>query len=243
MTKSPRLNQARVAFHVAAQPRRISSRPRLTGPPIPPMPVPRPWACALRLKSSFNISTFSAANQVILKALQQYGMIMADNGSSMYLGGAPDSQLGQQRSARSRRRQSFRFRSRKDGHHLHFRESAAGPGARHSEFHRESVRLGARRHACNPELVCHQRFLCHRFAASGGRARKQRKRHAERHHHLHAVRHKRIWTHHRHRYRHGSVALVFFILGRCGSTLFFQALKVCTQLRQNFFPRSLYLLQ
>ena len=49
-----------------------------------------PMGMRLRLKSSFNISTFSPANQVILKALQQYGMIMADNGSSMYLGGAPD---------------------------------------------------------------------------------------------------------------------------------------------------------
>ena len=50
-----------------------------------------PMGMRLRLKSSFNISTFSAANQVILKALQQYGMIMADNGSSMFLSGAPDS--------------------------------------------------------------------------------------------------------------------------------------------------------
>ena len=44
----------------------------------------------LRLKSSFDISGFSPANQVILKALKQYGMIMADNGSSMYISGAPD---------------------------------------------------------------------------------------------------------------------------------------------------------
>jgi hypothetical protein len=49
-----------------------------------------PMGMRLRLKSSFNISSFSPANQVILKALQQYGMIMADNGSSMYLSGAPD---------------------------------------------------------------------------------------------------------------------------------------------------------
>jgi hypothetical protein len=44
----------------------------------------------LRLKASFDVSKFSAANQVILKALQQYGMIMADNGSNMYISGAPD---------------------------------------------------------------------------------------------------------------------------------------------------------
>jgi hypothetical protein len=44
----------------------------------------------MRLKASFDISQFSAANQVILKALQQYGMIMADNGSNMFISGAPD---------------------------------------------------------------------------------------------------------------------------------------------------------
>jgi hypothetical protein len=50
-----------------------------------------PMGMRLRLKSSFNISGFSATNQVILKAFQKYGIIMADNGSSMYIGGAPDS--------------------------------------------------------------------------------------------------------------------------------------------------------
>jgi len=49
-----------------------------------------PMGMRMRLKSSFNISGFSAANQVILKALQQYGMIMADNGSNMFISGAPD---------------------------------------------------------------------------------------------------------------------------------------------------------
>jgi hypothetical protein len=49
-----------------------------------------PMGLRLRLKSSFDISSFSAANQVILKSFRQYGMIMADNGSSMYISGAPD---------------------------------------------------------------------------------------------------------------------------------------------------------
>jgi hypothetical protein len=44
----------------------------------------------MRLKASFDISGFSATNQVILAALKKYGMIMADNGSSMYISGAPD---------------------------------------------------------------------------------------------------------------------------------------------------------
>ena len=49
-----------------------------------------PMGMRLRLKSSFDISSFSAANQVILTALKKYGMIMADNGSSMYISGAPN---------------------------------------------------------------------------------------------------------------------------------------------------------
>ncbi|MGB6901016.1 MAG: IPT/TIG domain-containing protein [Candidatus Acidiferrum sp.] len=49
-----------------------------------------PMGMRLRLKSSFDISSFSATNQVILTALKQYGMIMADNGSSMFISGAPD---------------------------------------------------------------------------------------------------------------------------------------------------------
>jgi hypothetical protein len=49
-----------------------------------------PMGMRMRLKSSFDVSGFSAANQVILNALKRYGMIMADNGSNMFLSGAPD---------------------------------------------------------------------------------------------------------------------------------------------------------
>ncbi len=49
-----------------------------------------PMGMRLRLKASYDISGFSANNQVILTALKKYGMIMADNGSSMYISGAPD---------------------------------------------------------------------------------------------------------------------------------------------------------
>ena len=57
----------------------------LTGTQYPPM------GARFRLKASFNISTFSATNQIILTALKTYGMILADNGSSWYISGAPDS--------------------------------------------------------------------------------------------------------------------------------------------------------
>jgi len=43
-----------------------------------------------RLHASFDVSGFSAQSQVVLRALKKYGMILADNGSSWYLSGAPD---------------------------------------------------------------------------------------------------------------------------------------------------------
>jgi hypothetical protein len=49
-----------------------------------------PMGMRMRLKAGFDVSSFSTANQVILSALKKYGMIMADNGSSMYISGAPD---------------------------------------------------------------------------------------------------------------------------------------------------------
>lgn len=49
-----------------------------------------PMGMRVRLMSTFDISSFSAANQVILKALKKYGMFVADNGSDMFLSGAPD---------------------------------------------------------------------------------------------------------------------------------------------------------
>jgi hypothetical protein len=57
----------------------------LTGTQYPPM------GQRFRLHASFNISTFSPTNQIILKAMQKYGIIVADNGSAWYISGAPDS--------------------------------------------------------------------------------------------------------------------------------------------------------
>jgi hypothetical protein len=44
-----------------------------------------------RLKQSFNIAGYSAANRVILQALKDYGIIVADNGGSWFLSGQPSS--------------------------------------------------------------------------------------------------------------------------------------------------------
>jgi len=44
----------------------------------------------IRLKASYDISGFSPANQVILTAMKQYGMILADNGGYFFFQGASD---------------------------------------------------------------------------------------------------------------------------------------------------------
>jgi hypothetical protein len=56
----------------------------LTGAQYPPM------GQRFRLKAGFDISTFSLENRVILTALKEYGMFLADNGSAWYLSGVPD---------------------------------------------------------------------------------------------------------------------------------------------------------
>jgi hypothetical protein len=57
----------------------------LTDPALPSM------GTRLRLKRSFDISGFPRQARVVLQALKDYGMIVADNGSDWYISGAPDS--------------------------------------------------------------------------------------------------------------------------------------------------------
>jgi hypothetical protein len=49
-----------------------------------------PMGSWFRLKASFDISSYSATNQVILRALKKHGMVLADNGSALYMSGVPD---------------------------------------------------------------------------------------------------------------------------------------------------------
>ncbi len=50
-----------------------------------------PMGAKLRLKASFDVSTYPAHVQVLLKAMKTYGIILADIGSDMFITGAPDS--------------------------------------------------------------------------------------------------------------------------------------------------------
>jgi hypothetical protein len=52
-------------------------------PGLPPMGL------RVRLRASFDISRFPPQSRVLLRALQRYGMILADNGAPWYVSGAP----------------------------------------------------------------------------------------------------------------------------------------------------------
>ena len=54
------------------------------GEELPPMGL---W---LRLKADFDASGFPEEVRVILRAMQEHGLILADNGSSMFVSGVPD---------------------------------------------------------------------------------------------------------------------------------------------------------
>jgi hypothetical protein len=56
----------------------------LTDPNLPPMGL------RFRLKASFDTSKFPRQARIVLEALKRYGMIVADNGSSWFISGAPD---------------------------------------------------------------------------------------------------------------------------------------------------------
>lgn len=55
-----------------------------SNPNLPPMGL------RVRLRADFDVSSFSPHVQVILRAMQRYGMFVADNGSNWYVSGAPD---------------------------------------------------------------------------------------------------------------------------------------------------------
>jgi hypothetical protein len=53
-------------------------------PTLPPMGL------RLRLKKGFPVSRYPKQSRIVLRALQRYGMIVADNGSDWYVSGAPN---------------------------------------------------------------------------------------------------------------------------------------------------------
>jgi hypothetical protein len=56
----------------------------LTDSSLPPMGL------RLRLKASYPVAGFPPQARIVLRALKEYGMVVADNGSSWFISGAPD---------------------------------------------------------------------------------------------------------------------------------------------------------
>jgi hypothetical protein len=75
------IRRTRSAFVWPARHRASAS----SDPSLPPMGE------RFRLRAAFEISGFSPAARVILMALKEYGMFLADNGGPWFLTGAPDS--------------------------------------------------------------------------------------------------------------------------------------------------------
>jgi hypothetical protein len=69
----------------------------ITDPDVPPMGL------RVRLQASFDCSGLSSEVQVICAAMKRYGMLLADNGSSWYVSGAPDPRWSDERLADLRR--------------------------------------------------------------------------------------------------------------------------------------------
>jgi hypothetical protein len=55
-----------------------------------PDPALPPMGLRLRLRASYSLAGFHGESLIVLRALERYGLIVADNGSSWYITGAPD---------------------------------------------------------------------------------------------------------------------------------------------------------
>ena len=64
----------------------------------------------LRLKASFSLAGYHGEALIVLRALKRYGLIVADNGSSWYITGAPDPRWNDEdlEPAQARARRSIR---------------------------------------------------------------------------------------------------------------------------------------
>ena len=107
-----RPHRPRPALHRAAH----AARLRLPGAPLRLRPRPtrtcRAMGQRLRLKRGFDISRFPRQARIVLRALKRYGMILADNGSSWYVSGAPDRGWRQRPPPHARPRAGQRLRGR-----------------------------------------------------------------------------------------------------------------------------------
>jgi hypothetical protein len=86
-----------------------------TDPNLPPMGL------RLRLKASYSLAGFHGESLVILRALKRYGLVVADNGSSWYITGAPDPRWNDEDLEQIKRVPGAAFEAVRTGPILHIR--------------------------------------------------------------------------------------------------------------------------
>ena len=154
-----------------------------------------PMGMRMRLKANYNISGFSTQVQVILSAMKKYGLIMADNGSSMYISGAPDSRwdndalhdLGQVPASAF---EVVKMDTVYTGSNV---PQGAAPGINSFTATPSQRERGRQRDLVLGRQQCRLRY---RLAAGGSGAGRERDRPARPDHHLQALRHQPVRPHH-----------------------------------------------
>ncbi len=80
-----------------------------------------PMGLRLRLKAGYSLQGFHGESLVVLRALKRYGLIVADNGSSWYITGAPDSRWNDEDLEQIKRVPGSAFEAVQTGPILHSR--------------------------------------------------------------------------------------------------------------------------
>ncbi len=161
-----------------------------------------PMGMRLRLKASYDISGFSTQMQTILTAMKKYGLILADNGSSLYVTGASDNRWGSDLDS-LKTVPATAFEVVQMSPIYTASNVPTGHSAHHLQFHSQHE-FGSRqqRHAF---LVRQQRDLHHHQPGTGCGAWHERDRKARSHDDLHFVRNEPIRSGAGNRNRNGSL--------------------------------------
>ena len=161
-----------------------------------------PMGMRLRLKASYDISGFSAQMQTILTAMKKYGLILADNGSSLYVTGASDNRWGSDLDS-LKTVPATAFEVVQMSPIYTASNVPTGLSADHLQFHSHHE-FGSRqqRYAF---LVRQQRDLCHHQPGAGCGAWHERDRKARSDDDLHFVRNQPVRSRAGNRNRNGSL--------------------------------------
>jgi hypothetical protein len=164
-----------------------------------------PMGTRLRLKASFDTLRFSPQNQVILTALKKYGMILADNGSAIYISGAPDNRWNNDDLNQLKNPRGCGFRGRPDGHHLLEHQSATDRfGARGQQL-RAQFSFDPQRSINHPELGRDWRELQLYFDDRAGAGHLDQ-RPSKKNHDVHAICDRPVWAYDCNSRRSGALA-------------------------------------